>query len=513
MTRPERQTGVEPPSGGVFDPGLKGTQARRPEEAGTQEAVRSLARRGVRVLLVRLFFVQATSLAVGILLARWLGPAPFGRLAIATAVVSVFNLVGDLGLGAALIRKEGRASDADLSAAFTVQMLAGCCVGTVVMVVGPGFQRLVWESASGRWLLASVVLGTLILGPYRSVATVALERDLRFARISVIEIGEHLVYCAVALALAYRGFGLEALAGALVARTLAGVVLAASLAPWKPRLSLDVARVRPLLGFGVSYQATAVVYLLNSLVAPLLVGRAVGDAGLGLVLWAQGNAERLKPILDVIGRVSFPSYARMGPTAEVLGAGLARTLHGSLLAIGLYGGVLAGTAPLAVSVLYTDRWLPGVPLLYVFLAVFPVAALTILLDVAFLARGDSGLVRNLHLFRALLFWSVAVPATQHWGAIGYALAYGTSIAGFAVLEIACARRVLPILASLRVALGPILAMVTAVGAGRACMEMARLTPVPLLLFSAAAAGLAYLAALLAFDARRVRVTVTSFWKS
>jgi len=45
------------------------------------------------------------------------------------------------------------------------------------------------------------------------------------------------------------------------------------------------------------------------------------------------------------------------------------------------------------------------------------------------------------------------------------------------------------------------------------MEMARLTPVPLLLFSAAAAGLAYLAALLAFDARRVRVTVTSFWKS
>ena len=42
---------------------------------------------------------------------------------------------------------------------------------------------------------------------------------------------------------------------------------------------------------------------------------------------------------------------------------------------------------------------------------------------AYLARGAAGLVRNLHLLRLVLTWSLALPATWRFGPTGFALAY------------------------------------------------------------------------------------------
>ncbi|MEZ0228191.1 MAG: oligosaccharide flippase family protein, partial [Planctomycetota bacterium] len=362
----------------------------------TLDEVRTRARRGIWFLLWRVGIVQALSLATGVFLARWLGPEPFGTLAVAQALSAVFALVGDLGLGAALVQKSDAVEELERHAVFTVQMLLVVALGALVLAAGPAVAALVWHTELSRSLLAPIVLATAI-APYRSLAVVGLERDLRFARIAAIETAEHAAYCAFALGLAHEGWGVAALAGAILARNVVGLLGASALAAWRPRFTTAIGRVKPLLAFGLAQQTSNIVYVVAGLTAPVVVGRYVGERSLGLVLWALGNAERPKPILDVIARVAFPSYARLGATPEALRTGLERTLHGGLLATVLYGGLLAGTAPVLIPLLYTAMWSEAIPYLYVFIALAPVVTATILIDVTFLARGDSRVVRNLHL--------------------------------------------------------------------------------------------------------------------
>jgi PST family polysaccharide transporter len=474
----------------------------------TFQEVRTKASRGVKVLLGRLALIQVPSLIVGILMARILEQKPFGVLAIAVSITSMANVMGDLGLSAALLQRHENIEEQQLRSTFTVQALLGLGAGALALLAGPPAERLVWGTSDASSILLPVVLGTIVLPPLRAVPTMVLERQLLFGRVTAIEVGEQFTYCAVALGLAWQGWSVASLGLAVLARSAAGLLLALLLSPWRPRLTARLAGVRPLLSFGIAYQSGTFVYLLNAFLAPFLVGRFAGASALGLVLWAIGNAERPKPLLEIISRVAFPSYARLRASAEIVQAGLERTLHGGLTAIALYAGLLGGVAPTFVAFVYKPVWLPGVPFLYWFLVVFPLVTLTILLDVAFLARGEARTVRNLHVLRFILTVALALPATRRFGAIGFVIAHSVAMAGFALAEVLCARRFVRLGPVFRAACGPLSAGVAAAIASRgALLALAALSPLLSLPLAVAAGGVAFALVEWIFDRERLRRSV------
>lgn len=443
--------GTEP----AFEVALPSLAGPAPEQAITFKDVRTKASRGVKVLLGRLALIQLPSLAAGIMLTRILEQRPFGVLAMAVSIASMANIMGDLGLGAAILQRHEALEEEELRATFTVQTLLGLGAGALALLAGPRAESLLWGTSDASRILLPVVLGTIILPPLRAVPTAVLERQLAFGRVTAIEVGENFTYFAVALGLAWRGWGVASLGVAVLARSVVGLFLALMLTSWRPRFTTRLAAVRPLLPFGIAQQSGTFVYMLNSLLAPLLIGRFAGASALGLVLWAIGNAERPKPLLEIISRVAFPSYARLRASAEIVQAGLERTIHGCLTAIALYIGLLGGVAPVFVAFVYKPVWLPGVPFLYLFLAVLPLITLTILLDVAFAARGEARIVRNLHGLRFLLAVTFALPATWRFGAAGFVIGHGLAMAGFAFAEVLCARRFVRLGPVLRAACGPL----------------------------------------------------------
>jgi PST family polysaccharide transporter len=475
----------------------------------TVQEIGSRARRSVKVLLVRLGIFQGISLLTGIFLARILGPEPFGIFSIAMGIVAIFNVAGDLGLGAALIQRHEALKEEELRGAFTIQTLLGLAVSALALLLGPTVEQHLWGTEHARALLVPVVLGAVIVNPFRTVTTIILERNLAFVRVTAIETGEYAVYCGVSLALAWRGWGVAALGGAVLARGMTGLLLATALTPWRPRLTRHLGAARALLAFGIPQQTAMFVYTLSSLVVPLVVGRFEGEKALGLVLWALGNAERPKPLLEMIGRVAFPSYARLRAAPEVIQAGFERSLHGGLLAVTLWAGLLGGLAPVAVGVIYGPVWLPGVRLIYVFLAFFPVVTVTIMLDIVFLARGDSVRVRNLHMVRMVLSWVLAVPLTATLGVSGYALAYALAMSGFALGELLSARQARLGLGRIaRTASGPLAAGVAAALASRGVMVVLAPTSTIAALFAGGAVGAAAFAVVeLAVDRERLRRSV------
>src|SRR3954447_7843179 len=74
---------------------------------------------------------------IGILLARLLGPEPFGIVAVAWIILGVGNLFADLGFGAALVQRASL-STSDLRFIFTCQMVFASCL-TLVGVLSADF--------------------------------------------------------------------------------------------------------------------------------------------------------------------------------------------------------------------------------------------------------------------------------------------------------------------------------------------------------------------------------------
>jgi O-antigen/teichoic acid export membrane protein len=264
--------------------------------------------------------------------------------------------------------------------------------------------------------------------------------------------------------------------------------------------------VKPLLDFGIAAQMTNVVFIAAGLAAPVVVGRWGSEKTLGLVLWALGNAERPKPLLEVIARVAFPSYARLSASPETLRAGLDRTLHGALLATCAYGGLLAGVAPVFVPLVFTATWTAAISYLYVYIALFPLVTMTVLLDVTFLARGDSRLVRNVHLVRLALSWALAIPAMRFYGVPGYLAGHATALSTFALCELWFARSFASPWFIARVAAAPLVGGVAAAIAARFVVGAA-LPPLMAVALAVLAGGAAYLVPELVLDRSRLRATL------
>jgi O-antigen/teichoic acid export membrane protein len=73
---------------------------------------------------------------IGILLARLLGPEPFGVIAIAWMMLGIGNLFADLGFGAGLVQRE-RLSTFDLRFIFTCQMAFAALLSISGVIAAP----------------------------------------------------------------------------------------------------------------------------------------------------------------------------------------------------------------------------------------------------------------------------------------------------------------------------------------------------------------------------------------
>src|SRR5207253_7793475 len=79
---------------------------------------------------------SACSLIIGILLARLLGPKPFGQLAAASLVLGLANLLADAGFGSALVQAPVL-TQRQIRFAFTTQVLMGTVTMIAAVIAAP----------------------------------------------------------------------------------------------------------------------------------------------------------------------------------------------------------------------------------------------------------------------------------------------------------------------------------------------------------------------------------------
>lgn len=325
--------------------------------------LRPAARRGARAGLLTSLGGQLVSLLATAVLARLLTPEDIGLVAAANIVLAATVLLTHFGLNSALIQR----AHVDRTVSSTI-FWASAAVGLIACGLVAAFAEQLAAAMSIADAepfilgLAPVVFLRLLSGVPRAL----LQRDLRFARIYVVEAIVLLVTAVAQVALALRGFGAWSMIAGHAIGTCLLLVLFLSAARWRPSFSFSFYVLRADARFSAGMLATTFFSYLGKNADYWFVAHALGARALGLYYIAYALPTVLRQRVTWIGKdILVPVFARLRPDVgrtqsayvETLRlhaffgftAMLGLTLTASDVVAALFGPKWSGTAgPLAV---------------------------------------------------------------------------------------------------------------------------------------------------------------------
>jgi O-antigen/teichoic acid export membrane protein len=357
----------------------------------------------------------------GILLARLLSPSEFGLFAIVTFVLAFLVTFGDAGLAASLVRQAHEPAEEDYQAVFTVQQVLVVSVVILFWVAAPWIARAYHLPPHDSWVFRLVAL-SLLCTSFQVIPVARLERHLSFEKLALVEVAMSFVFYSTAVGLAWKGVGTLSFAIAMVARSLAGALLANLASPWRIRWHWDWERARVHLKFGVPYQGIGFIFLLTSGITPVFIGLLLGAASVGYINWAQMVSGYPVVVLMAMQRVYLPAFARLQLHRETLSQFVEQVLRATnALAAPVAILTLVSIEPLTKFV-FGQKWLPALPLFYLLwgtnLFVPTATPLFALLN----ALGYSRTAFKFALMVMLGTWALGGPLILAFGAIGFGIA-------------------------------------------------------------------------------------------
>lgn len=298
---------------------------------------------------------RAAQILITAVLARTLTPADFGVVAAATVFVSFLTMVSQMGIGAALIQAP-QLTQRTVSAA----MVSVLATAVVALVAAMAAAPLI-----GQWFRNPDVVGVVrvlglncIIQALTVIPNALMMRGLRGRTISSIEMAAAAIGTgAVAVPMAFMGWGYWSLAVGVLAQTVVRTVLLWMLARPNTSLEFDLADMTRLWRRGSGYLLNNILNKLSAEGDRWVVGRYLTPTGLGLYSKASGLMSFPSRLYGTaLDRVAFPAFAKVQNEKDRMRRAYADAL--SLTAVvGLPLTVLlVFTGPQAILLVLGSQW-------------------------------------------------------------------------------------------------------------------------------------------------------------
>jgi len=297
---------------------------------------------------------RLSTLAIGIALARILGPEEFGTYAVAMVALTAVLSFNELGVSLAIVRWPGEPREiaptvATISVGASLLIYAACFAGAPAFAAAMGDPEAV---PVVRLLTLAVVISGFVATP-----VAMLQREFRQGRKMIADQVTTWASALTSIGCAIGGMGAISLAIGHIAGSIAGAVLFVVFAPRAVKLGFDRERASALLRFGLPLAGSSIVVFAVSNVDRLIVGAVLGPVPLGLYVLA-GNLS------------NWPIQVFSQPVRAVAPAALARLQHDPprmrrtfLSTAGLLASVtlpvcvlLAASADPLIHFVYGDAW-------------------------------------------------------------------------------------------------------------------------------------------------------------
>ena len=277
--------------------------------ATTRAELSRRASGGVFIIATRGLLILFVGFGGTVILARLLTPHDFGVVAIGTAVVMVIALFSDGGLGGALIRRPEPPTTLELEALTGLQFIVTTFLALVIALAAIPLGQI-----GG---VVALMAASMPLVALQFPGRILLERSLSYRPLALVEVGQVLTYYTWAIGFVLAGFGLWGLASATVAMRAVAAILMARVSPVglvRPGFSWHV--MRPLLGFGVRFQAVSATSLFRDLGLNAAIAAIASAATLGLWSLARRLMELPLLLFESLLRVAFPAMSQLVSAKE-----------------------------------------------------------------------------------------------------------------------------------------------------------------------------------------------------
>jgi PST family polysaccharide transporter len=357
------------------------------------------------------FARSGSQFAIGIILARLLGPEPFGLVAVALLVISLGALIADFGLTSALVQRKS-VSREDIRFIFTIQLLIG-----VILTLGIYFlagRIAAYFNRPDATFVLQVMSFMFVLQALGQTAAALLRRDLDFKRAQLAQFGSYITgYVFLGMPMAFMGMGVWSLVIAQLAQaSLNSVALYVMVRhPVSPYFKSSG---KGLFHFGIKVMVANLgswgIVNLDSAV----IGRIFGVINLGLYSRAFNLVSNPMGVLvSSLQSVLFSVSAR----AQEDKPALLRTYLGLLGAMGFICfpmffavAVIPGTV---INGVYGEKWVAAVPLLVPLALAMPFGALLALGGPVMTGMGRAGQETWIQ-FVALVFFVLVLWWTSRY---------------------------------------------------------------------------------------------------
>lgn len=321
-------------------------------DAGS-DATKQDAIRGATLLSVRQILVGVVTVAGIIGLPLLLDPSEFALYGYVNTVILVGAGIGDLGLGASIIR--GQASPGVLARSLALQLTFWGLV-SVALVVGA-----IVANPFGFTVITSVLLIlSLFFFSLQALPTALLEKEMRFGKISAIEVAQRLILFSLAMGLAIFhpaewSIPIAALAAAVIGYP---AFMYAARWKWPPRWTSGTTAFK---GFASEWWQVRIASQMAYATYPLLGGIIFSSRDVGLIVWALAITSIPAYLAPMVARAAFPALTRARPADR---PGIYSPLLRGLFLFGgpLIAGLLVSAGPLT-SDIFGPQWVDAVPLL------------------------------------------------------------------------------------------------------------------------------------------------------
>jgi PST family polysaccharide transporter len=297
------------------------------------------------------------------LLARLVLPEHFGLVMMVTAITSIADQFRDLGLSTVTVQREVITHD-EISNLFWINVSAGAAIALIISALSPLIAAYYREP---RLVIPTCLLATnFVWGGLMVQHQALLTRRLKLGYTAGVRLASSALSTALAVALAWKGFGYWALVWREFTRCALLTLGMWSALPWVPSFPSRDTRVLKLLAFGAHLSLANIVATIGGSMDRFLLGR----------WWGAAPTAMYRQAYQLL---VLPTEQLLGPVYQVTQPGLSMLQSDALRFRRFYTKVLTvacvATMPVSLFVavhaaeitrtILGRRWADAAPLLFV----------------------------------------------------------------------------------------------------------------------------------------------------
>lgn len=328
-----------------------------------EEKLKSQMTSGMIWKFAERFVAQGVSFVVSMVLARILMPEDYGAVAIINLFITIADVFLSSGLNTSLIQKKD-ADDLDFSTIFYLNLGLSLVLYLILFLTAPFIAK-----AYDMPILNSVIRVFALRLPvsaFQIIQVAYISKKMQFKKFFLATIVGTVLSAIVGIVMAIKGMGVWALIGQYLTNTVVDTIMLWATVKWTPKKIFSFKAAIPLIQYSWKVMMTDLIGTLCNNLGSFIIGAKYNSAD--LAYYTKGNQlpQLFRTnIYTTLISVLFPGISAVNDdmiAVKKITRKSVRIMAYIVFPISL-GLMVAGDT--IVKVLFTEKWLPMLPYVYV----------------------------------------------------------------------------------------------------------------------------------------------------